>query len=56
MDDVARLPTSDRSGLFSTASSMRGDMRPALIEKDFWVCWMLKRIFTNDIWCSTAAR
>ncbi len=48
MDDVARLLPSDRFGLFSTASSMRGDMRPALVEKDFWVCWTLKRIFTLE--------
>ena len=46
MDDIARLSKSDRSELFSTASSMRGDMLPALVEKDFWVCWALKRIFT----------
>ncbi len=39
MDDIARLSESDRSELFSTASSIRGDMLPALIEKDFWVCW-----------------
>lgn len=45
MDDIARLPASNRSELFGTASSLRGDMRPALIEKDFWVCWTLKRIF-----------
>lgn len=48
MDDVARLPVRDRSELFSTASSMRGDMRPVLIEKDFWVCWTLKRVFALD--------
>ncbi|KAF0151533.1 MAG: hypothetical protein FD189_2563 [Elusimicrobia bacterium] len=48
MDDIARLPASDRAGLFGTASARRGDMRPALIEKDFWVCWTLQRIFTLD--------
>ena len=48
MDDIARLPASDRSELFGTASSRRGDMRPALIEKDFWVCWTLKRIFALE--------
>ena len=46
MDDIARLPAQDRSDLFGTTSSRRGDMRPALVEKDFWVCWTLKRIFT----------
>lgn len=46
MDDIARLSGRDRSELFSTASGIRGDMLPALVEKDFWVCWALKRIFT----------
>jgi hypothetical protein len=46
MDDIARLPAGDRSELFSTAATLRGDMLSALIEKDFWVCWTLKRIFT----------
>lgn len=46
MDDIARLPGSDRAELFAAVSNERGDMGPVLIEKDFWVCWTLKRIFT----------
>jgi Nucleotidyl transferase AbiEii toxin, Type IV TA system len=46
MDDVARLAARDRADLFSTAASLRGDMRAEVVEKDFWVCWTLKRIFT----------
>lgn len=46
MDDIARLPAADRSDLFTAASNARGDMLPVLIEKDFWVCWALKRLFT----------
>jgi hypothetical protein len=45
MDDVARLPTSDRADLFvvvGTASGLTSEM----MEKDFWVCWTLKRLFT----------
>jgi predicted nucleotidyltransferase component of viral defense system len=45
MDDVARLPTGDRTDLFTATASLRG-LTPAIIEKDFWVCWTLKRIFT----------
>lgn len=45
MDDIARLPVRDRFELFSTAAAQRGDMLPSLIEKDFWVCWTLKRVF-----------
>lgn len=46
MDEIARLPAQDRADLFQKAARIRADMRPTLIEKDFWVCWTLKRIFT----------
>lgn len=46
MDDIARLGAKDRADLFSTAATRRGDMLSALVEKDFWVCWTLKRVFT----------
>ena len=45
MDDVARLPLTDRTDLF-VATANRRALSPAIIEKDFWVCWTLKRIFT----------
>jgi hypothetical protein len=45
MDDVARLPAADRVDLFMVTASGRG-LTPAMIEKDFWVCWTLKRLFT----------
>ena len=45
MDDVARLPVADRTDLFVATASRRA-LSPAIIEKDFWVCWTLKRIFT----------
>jgi hypothetical protein len=45
MDDVARLPVNDRADLF-TAAALRRGLTAAIIEKDFWVCWTLKRVFT----------
>lgn len=45
MDDIARLPMSDRADLFAAAARQRG-LTSAIIEKDFWVCWTLKRVFT----------
>ena len=45
MDDVARLPITDRMDLFSAAGRRRG-LTAEIIEKDFWVCWTLKRLFT----------
>jgi len=45
MDDIARLPIVDRTDLFAEVARQRG-LTPAIIEKDFWVCWTLKRLFT----------
>ena len=45
MDDVARLPIADRTELF-VATARRRALTATIIEKDFWVCWTLKRIFT----------
>lgn len=45
MDDVARLPAGDRADLFVVTGAGRG-LTSEMIEKDFWVCWTLKRLFT----------
>jgi hypothetical protein len=45
MDDIARLPTADRADLFVVTGTGRG-LTSEMIEKDFWVCWTLKRLFT----------
>jgi hypothetical protein len=45
VDDVARLSATDRADLFRAAADRKG-IAPPLIEKDFWVCWMLRRVFT----------
>ncbi|RWB32221.1 MAG: nucleotidyl transferase AbiEii/AbiGii toxin family protein [Mesorhizobium sp.] len=44
MDKVARLPPSDRAALFGETGAGRG-VANTIIEKDFWVCWTLKRLF-----------
>lgn len=46
MDDVARLPVADRRDLFAASAARRG-INLALVEKDFWVCWSLKEIFSR---------
>jgi hypothetical protein len=45
MDDVARMPSADRADLFAE-SARRRNLNAIVIEKDFWVCWTLKRLFT----------
>jgi len=46
MDDVARWLASDRADLFTATANQRADMNVAVVEKDFWVCWTLRRLFT----------
>jgi len=46
MDRVAQATAVDRAELFrSTAAALRPERSPAIIEKDFWVCWTLHRIY-----------
>ena len=47
MDDVARLAPADRSDLFRAVAENKG-VSIQVIEKDFWVCWVLKHLFTLD--------
>lgn len=44
MDKVALLPPADRAALFGETGAGRG-VANTIIEKDFWVCWSLKRLF-----------
>ena len=47
MDKLARLPARDRQDIFSEAAAKRG-IRPTIIEKDFWVCLVLKLLFLKS--------
>jgi len=44
MDKIAAGAASDRRDLFRESASRLG-MNPAIVEKDFWVCWILKLLF-----------
>lgn len=49
MRDMARRPEKDRADLFRvTAQAMR--VHEAIIEKDFWVCWILDYLFQDSPW------
>src|SRR5690349_12172861 len=49
MRDMARRPEKDREELFrATAQAMR--VREAIVEKDFWVCWVLDCLFQDSPW------
>lgn len=47
MDTVATMPRADRADLFRETSTRMG-LPPVLIEKDFWVCWTLGQLFTDE--------
>lgn len=47
MDEVARLAARDRSDLFRAAAEAMG-VTVQLIEKDFWVCWSLRQVFSLE--------
>ena len=48
MNNVARLPAAARRELFEETGARRG-MNPAIAEKDFWVCWVLKQLFEDGV-------
>ncbi len=46
MDKIAIGAATDRRDLFGESASRLG-MNPAIVEKDFWVCWILKHLFAE---------
>ena len=47
MDAVARGSAEDRAALFRETAARLGII-PTIAEKDFWVCWSLKRLYTIE--------
>ena len=47
MDDFARLSRDERRIYFEQAAARLG-MSAGIIERDFWVCWCLRRLFSID--------
>jgi hypothetical protein len=46
VNKIAQM-TKDRAGIFSEAAD-RKNVADAIIEKDFWVCWVLKQLFSIE--------
>lgn len=44
MDRFAALPAEERRAFFAEAAARR-DLAEIIVEKDFWVCWTLRRLF-----------
>ncbi|MHC4694463.1 MAG: nucleotidyl transferase AbiEii/AbiGii toxin family protein [Planctomycetota bacterium] len=47
MNKIAHLPSDQKAELFSQTAARKG-IGPAIIEKDFWVCWALGRLFEAE--------
>lgn len=45
MDSIIRLTPTQRSELFQAAAQKTG-LSEIILEKDFWVCWTLRQLFT----------
>lgn len=46
MDRIAQSPPRERADLFRRAAvALRPERSPLIVEKDFWVCWALRRLF-----------
>ena len=48
MNSIAALPPEERREIVLQTSARTG-MSPAIIEKDFWVCWVLNRLFRSSL-------
>ena len=53
MNKVAQMPARERADLFAE-TAVRKALPEAIIEKDFWVCWMLKQLFSIEALARTA--
>jgi hypothetical protein len=47
MNRFALLPAAERAAVLQEAAARTGFASPAIIEKDFWVCWSLGQVFTS---------
>jgi hypothetical protein len=48
MDHFALLPAAERATVFREAAARGRLGSAAIVEKDFWVCWTLKTIFSSQ--------
>lgn len=49
MKKIAKIPAKDREALFRNTAAKMG-MSEAIVEKDFWVCYMLDYLFHRCAW------
>jgi hypothetical protein len=47
LNEIARMSANARAEVFTETADRKG-LSEAIIEKDFWVCWILKQLFSID--------
>lgn len=47
MNGIARMSAEERAEVFAETAD-RKTLPEALVEKDFWVCWVLKQLFSDE--------
>ena len=47
MNKIAQMTPQERAEVFTETAERKG-LSEAIVEKDFWVCWVLKQLFTID--------
>lgn len=47
MNRIARMTADERAAIFAETADRKG-LSEAIIEKDFWVCWVLKQLFSIE--------
>jgi len=47
MENIVKLSSKERKEIFQEAAARKG-MTSVIMEKDFWVCWVLKKIFADE--------
>ncbi len=47
MNSIARMRANARAELFAETADRKG-LADAIVEKDFWVCWVLKQLFSIE--------
>ena len=45
MDKIANASAADRAAFFLDVHGKLPEISAGIVEKDFWVCWTLRRIF-----------
>lgn len=47
MNTIAKMPAQERADVFAETAD-RKQLAEAIVEKDFWVCWVLKQLFSIE--------